>query len=84
MNFLPRLFPPRNRQVASARRAAADEHRVVLVRQQCLQTLHALPELQLHPQVGDVGDLLVDHAVRQAEFWDLAADHATGAGIDVE
>ena len=73
-----------DRQVAPARRAAADEDRVVVVVQQRLQAVDALAEPHLHAEVGDVADLLVDDLLGQAEFRDLAADHAAGARVRIE
>ena len=49
------LVPAGDRQVAPARRAAADEDRVVVVVQQRLQAVDALAEPHLHAEVGDVG-----------------------------
>ena len=73
-----------DRQVAPARRAAADEDCVVVVGQQRLQAVDALAEPHLHAEAGDVADLLVDDLLGQAEFRDLAADHAAGARVRVE
>ena len=78
------LVPAGDRQVAPARRAAADEDRVVVVLQQRLQAVDALAEPHLHAEVGDVGHLLVDDRLGEAEFGDLAADHAAGARVGIE
>ena len=77
------LLAAGDRQVAPARRAAADEDRVVVLVQQRLQAVDALAESHLHAEVGDVADLLVDDLLGQAEFRDLAADHAAGARVDI-
>ena len=74
---------PGNVQIAPARRAGADEDRVVVLRQQRLQAVDALAEPHLETQVGDIADFFVDHLLRQAEFRDLAADHTAGARIGV-
>ena len=66
-------------EVAPARRAGADEDRVVVLGEQRLQAVDALAAAELDAEVEDVADLLVDHRFGQAEARDLRADHAAGA-----
>ena len=67
-------------EVAAARRAGADEDRVVALGEQRLQAVDALAEARLDAaDADDVADLLVDHRFGQAEARDLAADHAAAA-----
>ena len=73
-----------NGQVAAARRAATDEDRVVVIVQQRLQAVDPLAEPHLHAEVGDVADFLVDDVFGEAEFRDLAADHAARARVRIE
>ena len=75
------LLAAREIQVAAARRAGADEDRVIVLGQQRLQAVDPLAEPHLRAEVGDVADFLVDDFLRQAEFRDLAADHAAGARV---
>src|SRR5262249_863699 len=70
-------------EVAAARRAAADEDGVVALRQQRLHAVD-LALLEVHAEVEDVADLLVDHLERQAEARDLRPDHAARARVLVE
>ena len=67
-----------NVEVAAARRAGADEDRVVAFGEQRLQAVDALAAAELDAEVEDVVALLVDHRFGQAEFRDLRADHAAG------
>ena len=69
---------PGNVEVAPARRAGADEDRVVAFGEQRLQAVDALAAAELDAEVEDVADLLVDHRFGQAELRDLRADHAAG------
>ena len=71
-------------EVAAARRAGADEDRVVALGEQRLQAVDALAADELDAEVEDVADLLVDHRLGQAEARDLRADHAAGLGVVVE
>ena len=62
-----------NVEVAAARRAGADEHRVVALVEQRLQAADVLAEAGLDAaHVDDVADLLVDAPLGQAEARDLA------------
>ena len=71
-------------ELASARRAGADEDRIVILSQQFLQAVDALTTLEVDAEVEDVVGLLVDHRVRQAEFRNLAPHHAAGLGVGIE
>ena len=78
------LLPARNLQVAAARRAGTDEHRVVAFLYKRLEALDALPEASLDPETRDVADFLVDDLLRQPEARDLAADHAPAPRLPIE
>ena len=65
-------LPAGNVEVAAARRAGADEDRVVALGEQRLEAVDALAEAGLDAHAEDVADLLVDHRFRQAEARDLA------------
>ena len=72
-------------EVAAARRAAADEDRVVALAPaapSCESMRCAAAELDA--EVEDVAGLLVDHLLGQAEARDLRADHAAGLRVAVE
>ena len=58
----------RNVQLAAARRAAADEDRVIIFRQQRLQAVDALAQPQLRLQIENVIALLVQHASGRRNF----------------
>src|SRR5580658_10204353 len=79
-----RFLAARNLEIAAARRAAADEDRVIALGQERLQAVDALAQPELDTHVGDVADLFVDHRFGQAEFRDLAADHAARLLVAVE
>ena len=79
-----RLPAARDVEVAAARRAGADEDRVVAFGEQRLEAVDALPAAEIDAEVEDVADFLVDHRFRQAEARDLRADHAAGARVAVE
>lgn len=79
-----RFFPAGNVELAAARRAGADEDRVVLLREQGLHAVDAMTALELDAEVEDVAGLLVDHRIRQAELRDLRAHHAAGFGVGIE
>ena len=74
----------RHVEVAAARRAAADEHRVPAFGEQRLQAVDPLPGAELDAEVEHVADLLVDHRLGQPELRDLRAHHAAGARVAVE
>ncbi len=70
----------REREILALRRAAADEHRVVLARgQQRAQALDPRAVADLGAHAGDVADLLVDHRLGQPERGDVGAHQAAGA-----
>ena len=71
----------RNVEVAAARRAGADEDRVVAFGEELLQRIDAMAALELDAEVEDVAHLLVDHALGQAEARDLRPDHAAGQAV---
>ena len=73
-----------NVELAAARRAGADEDRVVVLGEQLLQAVDALAGLELDAEVEDVIGFLVDHRIRQPEFRNLAAHHAAGLGVGIE
>ena len=58
-------------EVAAARRAGADEDRVIAVVQQLLHAVDILAGAELDAEIEDVAGFLVDHAVGQAEFRNL-------------
>jgi hypothetical protein len=62
-----RLAPARDLEVASARRAAADEDGVEALRQQRLHRVDPLARHELHAEVQHVAALLVDHLLGQAK-----------------
>src|SRR6185437_13291406 len=84
VDVLRRFLAAGNIEVAPARRAGADEDRVPAFRQQRLHAVDTLAAAEFDTKAEDVAGLLVDHAVRQAEFRNLRADHAAGFGIAVE
>src|SRR6267154_1320176 len=84
MDVLGRFPAPRNVEVAAARRARADEDRVIALLDQLFHAFDFHTAFELDAQIEDVADLLVDHFHRQAEARDLRPDHAAGARILVE
>src|SRR5580700_6493096 len=84
MYVLDRFLAAGNVEVAAARRAAADEDGVKIIRQQRLQAVDALTADELDADIEDVIALLVDDAFRQTEFRNLRAHHAAGFRILVE
>ena len=71
-------------EVASARRAAADEDRIKVFGEQRLQAVDAPAADELDAEIEDVVALLVDHGLGQAELGDLRAHHAAGLRVLVE
>ena len=72
-------------EVAPARRAGADEDRVVAFGRAAPSGCRcAVPARNSTPQVEDVADFLVDHRLGQAEARDLRAHHAARLGVAVE
>jgi hypothetical protein len=80
MDRLGRLLAPGNVEVVAARRAGADEHRVVAFGEQVLQRTDVLAAAEVDAEAENVTRLLVDDFLGQAEFRDLGAHHAAGAG----
>ncbi len=78
------LFPSRDVEVAPARRARADEHRVEALAEERLQRIDAVAGAEVDAQVEDVSRLLVDHRFRQAELGNLRADHAAREAVGIE
>ena len=72
-----------NFQLASARRAAADENGVVILGKQRLQAFDAVAEAEFWFKAENISDLFVQHGFRQTEFRDLRPHHAAGGCIDV-
>src|SRR5258706_140664 len=75
MDVLRRFFPAGNIEVASARRARADEDRVIALLDQLFHAVDFHTALELDAQSKDVADLLVDDFHRQAEARHLRPDH---------
>ena len=73
-----------NVDVASARRAAADEDGVEILREQRLQAVDPVPGPEVDAEVEHVAHLLVDHGFRQAELGDLRAHHPAALRVAVE
>src|SRR5204862_5737263 len=80
----PRLVAAGEVEVASARRAAADEHGVVALAEQRLHGIDTLPAAKLDAQIQDVTDFFIDHRFGQTEFGNLAADHAARLRVAIE
>src|SRR4051812_45363904 len=77
------LLPTRDVEVAAARRAGADEDRVVVLDEERFEAVDVLAEPGLDAEIEEIADLLVDDRFGEAEFRDLAADHAPGAPVAV-
>src|ERR1700688_3647101 len=84
VNVLGCFLAAANVKIAAARRTAADENGVKVFRKQRLQAVDALVADERDAEIEDVLALLVEHALRQAEFRNLRAHHAAGLGILVE
>ncbi len=84
MDVLSRFLAAGHVEIATARRAGADEHRVVIFREQRLQAVDALAADEIDSEIEDVVAFLVDDRIRKAEFRDLRAHHAAGFRIAVE
>ena len=83
--YVVRGFPSAgNFEVATVRRAATDEDRVVALAEQRLQAVDAPSGDEPAAGRERVADLLVDHFVGQPKFRNLAAHHAAGARIGIE
>src|SRR5580658_9821063 len=68
----------------SPRRAAADEDRVEIFREQRFETVDALAADKFDADIEDVLAFLVEDFFRQAEFRNLRAHHAAGLRIGIE
>ncbi len=79
-----RFLAAGNLEVAPARRAAPDEHRIPTLCQQRLEAVDALAAAKFDAEVEDVIALLVDDGFGQAEARDLRADHAARVRILIE
>jgi hypothetical protein len=84
VDVLRRFLAAGDLELAAARRAGADEHRVVAFGEQRFQAVDAFAADEPDAHVEDVVALLVDDAVGQAEFWNLRAHHAAGLRILIE
>src|ERR1041385_7829634 len=84
VDVLGRFLAARNVEIAPARRARADENRVPGLAEQRLHAVGAGAAAEFDAEIEDVTAFLVDDAVGQTEFRDLAADHAAGLRIAVE
>jgi len=78
------FLAPRNVEVAPARRAAADEHRVPAFLYQPLEAVDARAAAELDAEIENVAHFLVDHFERQAEARNLRPDHAARARVAIE
>ena len=84
MDVARSFFSPRNVKIAPARRAAADENRVVAFTHQALEAVDAPFGDELAAGRQGIADLFVDDLVGQAKLWDLAPHHAAGARVGIE
>ena len=78
------LLAAGNVELAAARRAGADKHRVPALGEQFLHAADKMAEPGLDAEIDDAIDLLVGHRFRQAEARDLRAHHAAALGVAVE
>ena len=78
------LFAAGDVEIATARRAAADEDRIPTLGQQRLEAVDALAATKLDPEIEDVVAFLVDDGFGQAESRYLRADHAARLWILIE
>src|SRR5262249_29187911 len=78
------LFAAGDVEIATARRAAADEDRIPTLRHQRLEAVDAFAAAKFDPEIEDVVAFLVDNGFRQAEARDLRADHAARLWILIE
>ena len=79
MNIACRFAAPGDVEVAPARRAAADENRVVAFAHEGLKAVDPPFGDKLPASGQSVADLFVDHFVGQPKLRDLAPHHAAGA-----
>jgi hypothetical protein len=84
VNILGGFLAARNFKFAAARRAGADEHRIVIFGKKTLQAVDALAALELDAEIEDVVGFLIDHRIRQPEFRNLGSHHAAGFAVGIE
>src|SRR6202043_1041665 len=84
VDVLRRFLAAGDVEVAPARRAGADEHRIEFFGEQRLEAVDALAADKLDAEVEDIAALLVDDGLGWAEFRDLGADHAARLRVLVE
>src|ERR1700722_11387855 len=84
MNVACRFAAPGDVEIASARRAAADENRVVAFAHEALETVDAPLGDELTASGQSVADLFVDDFIGQTELWNLAPHHAAGARVGIK
>ena len=77
MNVCCRFLASWQLKIASAWRAATDEHCVVIFGKQRVHRLDALATFEGDAEIEDVARLFIDHRLRQAKAWNLGADEAT-------
>ncbi len=72
------IVAARDLEILAARRAGADEYCVVAFREQRLETVDAMIELQVDTHVEDVADLFVEHLRRQSKLRNIGAHQSAG------
>src|SRR5438067_1589537 len=84
MNVLARFIACGNRNVAPARRAAADKYGIEFLLEQRAHRIDTSAAAKFDALIENVADLFVDHAVRQTKFGNLRAHHSARQRIAVE
>ena len=84
VDVLGRFLAAGNVEIAAARRAAADEDGVEAFTKSAFDAVDALAADEGDAEVEDVTAFLVEHAFRQAEFWDLRAHDAARERVLIE
>ena len=84
MDVLGCFLAPRDIEVAATRGTRSDEDCVPVLAQQRLHAVDARAGTELDAKVENVAAFFVDDGIRQAEFWNLRADHAARFRILVE
>src|SRR5262245_65986166 len=84
MDVFGRFLTARNIEVATARRAGANEYGIPAFSEQCFQTVDALASAEFDSEVENVATLLIDDGIGQTEFWNLRADHSAGFVVLIE
>ena len=72
------VVPARDVELLPLRRAAADEHRVVPLGEQCLEARHRRVVAHVDAHVDDVVDFLVEHGGRKPEGRNVEAHEPAG------